>query len=105
MAETLRLPVEIVDKYSGQLRAFQEALKQVKQPDSVNHINHSFDRMTSGARKAKEVIGEGLRSAMMGFGIGALSISGGIAAIAASSLSLGSSVASLKRLSDVCFGV
>lgn len=100
MEEVVRLPIKVVDEYSGQLRALQESFKNIKQPDSVKNLSQTFDKIKESAHNLTSFLETGVKAALSGVGIGAFSVTAGISAIAASSLSFGSTIVGLKRVSD-----
>lgn len=100
MEEVVRLPIQVVDEYSGQLRALQESFKNIKQPDSVKNLSQTFDKIKESAHNLTSFLETGVKAALSGVGIGAFSVTAGISAIAASSLSFGSTIVGLKRVSD-----
>lgn len=100
MEEVVRLPIKVVDEYSGQLRALQESFKNITPPDSVKNISQTFDKIKKSAHNLTSFLETGVKAALSGVGIGAFSVTAGISAIAASSLSFGSTIVGLKRVSD-----
>lgn len=100
MVEPLRLEAEIVDKWSAQLRAMSEGLEKVKTPKGIIEMGHHFERINEGAKKMRETLGEGLKSAMEGLGVASISAGAAIAGVIEAGKRFGETTAELSRFSQ-----
>lgn len=99
MAQALQYPIEVIDRYSAQLKKFQRELDGLKAGRPLVDTSQQLREITDRVRNARDAISNGLQSALSGAGIAATGLAGaiGLAAAAVRSFSLG--VSDMKAFS------
>src|SRR4051812_23540647 len=107
--ETLRLAASVVDNMSPAFRNMQKSFRALTEQmrgahkEGVTHANEhgrALRELHRSAREVTEHVKGSLEPALAGLGIGALSVAGGIAAVAASVREFGSSARDLNLFTN-----
>lgn len=97
--QTLKYDVEVVDKFSAQLKKFQRELNALKTGKPLVDTGAQLREFTEKVRIARDAIDNGLREAMSGVGIAATGLAGAIGLAVASVKAFSENVGGLKSFS------
>ena len=99
-AETVKIVIEVVDKFSKPLEDLKRSLQGFdKGGEGATRIKGAFDLLRVSVLDTTKVIQAGIVPALRAFGIGAISVSAGITGMIVALRSFGGSIDVLSRLS------
>ena len=99
-AESVKIVVEIVDKFTKPLQDLRRSLERVeKTGEGANKVKRAFDGLRISILDTAKIIQSGLTPALSAFGIGALSVTGAITGLVVALRGFASSTEILSRLS------
>lgn len=97
--QTLKYDVEVVDKFSAQLKKFQRELNSLKAGKPLAETGIQLREFTDKVKGARDAIDNGLREAMSGVGLAATGLAGAVGLAAAAVRSFSDNVSGMKSFS------